>query len=297
MKNPEYIFGSIALIFDIDGVLVEPGTLNVPEEVKMLLLYTPEFFVTVASGRSLGWCWTIGEQIQSSGVFAENGLVFQFHKGEMSKDWQISRVLKTDINTLKELLELKTIEGTHGRITIRIGNQEYSIFVEVGKKEVLTLGTLEVERWNNEGHSLTPQELKEKCAAIISKNKLRIGILGPYSDGHIDFQPVADDGQLLDKRIIPGILKFTFPKKFKKIVALVDGQNDISLALQPDVFPVTFANGIDAIKQIVAARKGLIIDAPGYAGGCAEALRILRKNLLGITSLDLQEINASTILL
>lgn len=284
----------IALILDGDGVLVKPGTQDVPEEVRTLLFFTPEFFPIVATGRPLGWGWTIGEQIHAIGVFGENGLVFQSRKGEQIEDaWSISRTLKTDAGALKEALHFEIIGGSRAKITVN--EQEYPVFVELGKEEILTLGTLEVEQRETEEFLLTPQELKQMCADIIRKNKLRIGILGPYSDGHVEFLPLSDDGRLLDKRIIPGILQFRFKGKFEKLIAFIDGANDISLALHKDVFPVTFANGVDAIKQIVAARNGLIVDMPGYEGGCAEALRILRNDLLGIRSLDIQRINASVI--
>lgn len=280
------------LILDSDGVLVKPGTYDVPDEVRTLLSFTLEFFVVIASGRALPWCWEIGKKINAAGVFAENGLVFQFSKGEGLEDpWRLSSVLKTDIDALKKALGFQIIEGA--RAKIRINGQEYPVFVEPGKEEILTLGALEPKTWKKEGPLLAPHALREECAKIIRESKLKIGILGPHSDGHVEFLPVADDGRTLDKRIIPDILKSRFPGKFKKILAFVDGINDVSLALHKDVFPVTFANGTDVIKQIIASRNGLLVDTPGYEGGCAQALRVLRGDLPAIKSLDLKRISAS----
>ena len=83
-------YGKTAILFDEDGVLVKPGAQVVPEDVQRLLTFFPAMRFVV-SGRALGWCWIIATQLVMDpndrgnryGVFAENGLVYQFFSDDV----------------------------------------------------------------------------------------------------------------------------------------------------------------------------------------------------------------------
>ena len=179
----------------------------------------------------------------------------------------------------RKAIQLRVGEGL--RATIQMNGEVYPVLIEQGKKEVFTLATKSIGGLVNEGLELNPEELKDKISEFLERRDLKIGVVGPYPDGNIDFLPLGEEGVMLDKGVVPGLIQSSFPS-VTRIFALVDGDNDISLAAHPDVFPITFANGSDGVKTVVRQKGGIVIERVGYEGGCAEALRIIRSHFMGI---------------
>jgi len=262
----------VAVIFDIDGVLVKEGERKVSDAIQRLCNLTP-FLPFIASGKPINYCWILGHQISANGVFAENGTVHQLSRDRVVADDIVSVVKNSDIALLKEALHFRGIGWAHAEV--EIDGEVSPVLFEPGKAAILTLATLDNCRW-------TPLELKERVQTLIQKHRLRIEVVGPHKDGCLDFQPVDEHGQPYDKRSVPGVIKERFPF-VQTIVALIDGDNDLPLASHPDVYPITFKNGSDGVKNIVG-RRGFVIEKVGYEGGCLEALYYIRREFLGITS-------------
>ena len=264
----------VAVIVDIDGVLVKEGGRKVSDDIQRLCSLTP-FLPVIASGKSVDYCWILGYQISAKGVFAENGTVYQLFKTADDRVVTadvVSVVKNSDIALLKQALCFR--ETGHGHAEIEIEGEVSPVLFEPGKAAILTLATLDNCRW-------TPLELKERIQTLILKHRLRIEVVGPHKDGCLDFQPVDEHGQPYDKRSVPGVIRERFPF-VQTIVALIDGDNDLPLASHPDVYPITFKNGSDKVKSIVG-RRGLVIEKVGYEGGCLDALYYIRREFLGIT--------------
>lgn len=285
------LWPEVAVIADLDGVLTEDGQTQVSEDLRPLFQLTPVLSF-VASGRPLEYCWEVGSQIHARGVFAENGLRYQFtgvKDGKIYAEPAKAVACRNEIPRLKELIGFEVTRAPRAKVTIE-GDSSPVLF-ELGKKEMLTLATREVRdqglfvslndcRW-------TAQELHELSVRVIRSKGLRVAALGPYRDGNIDYQPADQDGQPYGKRIIPQVIRQRFPW-VKKIVVLVDGPNDVQLAADSDVFPVTFGNGCDATKKAVEENGGLVLESPGYEGGCVQAMQYIRQEFLGLEPLDLQ---------
>ena len=271
----------IAIIADSDGVLVQPGKHDVSKDVSRLFRFTP-VVAFVATGRSLNWGWTIGEQIGARGVFAENSARYQFGRSvnfTYSLEEERCVVDPAHIQCLAKLIQLGRDEG--GSIaTIQINGTRGRVFVHPDKKATLTLGTRASDGSKVSGCPWISEQLKDKLTKLIEMQGLEIGCIGPFSDGNLDFQP-QKDGRLVDKSWIPPIVQERFPSA--RPVALVDGINDVSLARHPLVYPITFANGCKEVKEAVRERGGLIIPKVGHEGGCLEALYYIRREFLGIT--------------
>lgn len=272
-----------AFVFDADGVLVQQRQVKASLDLQNLLRGTP-VLKFVASGRRLGSCWEIGSQISARGVFAENGARYQISSNDAK-----SAVLYNDIPRFKEIIEFERNGSPYAKVTL--GGKRSKVLVELGKQEILTLGTVSMRDQGLE-HKLpdccwSSGELRELTIDVIKRESLNISVLGPYEDHNIDYQPIDPNGVPYDKRIIPDIICENFPW-VKTIIVFVDGPNDVGLASRPDVLPITFENGCDEVKEVVEANGGIVFKGAGYEGGCIKAVQYVRKEILGMEFFDLE---------
>lgn len=254
-------------IFDADGVLVEPNQTAVPKSVLKILRKSNALKV-VASGKSLERCWEIGNQINAEAVFGENGAVYQF-RGDSPRH----TVDMTAIATLKTLIHFRVTHIDPPQATITLNGKTSRMLYEPGK-DILTLWTRAVSgRWDSfEGSLWEESFVIEKMREIIRRESLNINIVGPHSDGGIDFNPYG-----VDKSQSIKILKEMFPAL--PVFVFVDGDNDKELAEHPDAFVVTFSNATETIMSIARQKiergMGCVLGKPGYQSGLTEALKNL----------------------
>lgn len=260
-------------IFDVDGVLVEPNHIEVPKETVEELTYS-NAFIALASGKTVDRCLTVGQQINADAVFGENGAVYQMCGGGAN----YTTADMAEIKRLKYLLKFRRVVKKNPndppQAVIVINKKVSRVIYEPGK-EILTLWTRPVKgRWENfTGSRFTEAEVIEGISEIIKNNGLKIEIIGPHSDGGIDFMPVG-----IDKSISVGLLKQMLPDL--PVFVFVDGDNDIGLTEHPDTFVVTFSNATPKImsaakKKIEQGMALIITDKMGYECGVSEALRII----------------------
>jgi len=276
----------VAGIFDLDGVLVPQRQVRIFQDLSVLLRATC-MLKFVASGRPLGSCWEVGSQISARGVFAENGAWYQ-----MSDDKPKSAVLSNDIPRFREAIGLEMPSGVGSPYArIMLGGECSPILVESGKQEILTLGTVSMREQGIECHlpdcRWDSKELRDLTLDVIKRQGLNIGVYGPYEDHNIDYQPMDLKGVPYDKRIIPDIIREHFPW-VEKIIAFVDGPNDVGLAGQPGVLPITFENGCDEVKKVVKENGGIVFDGLGYVDGCINAVQHVRTEIMSLGPFDLE---------
>lgn len=265
---------SAIYIFDMDGVLVKPNHVEVKNEA-IEALYGANAFIAIASGKTIDRCLTVGNQIGADAVFCENGAVYQI----MGRDKEYTTQDMNDIKRLKYLLRFRKVVSKNPddppQAVIVLQKKLARVIYEPGK-DILTLWTRPVKgRWENfKGSRLDEARLIEEISAIIKADSLNIEIIGPHSDGGIDFMP-----QGVDKSLSIKILREMFPDL--PIFVFVDGDNDVGLAEHADTFVVTFANATQKIRAITQTKgqigKSLLIaDKIGYECGVSEALKIIR---------------------
>lgn len=247
----------VALLFDVEGVAVMQGTLDVRQEIPQLLKHAPTFNCVV-SGRDLDRCKLIAQQMGNiHALFAENGPLYQI--GDMKP------ICIADRDALESFRKALCMQSVGDReVLIEIGGVRSLVRVEP-KISIISFEPDGECRWS-------PLELKEMLSDIVQARQLPAEVIGPHPDGGIDVQPFSIEGRPLNKGIVVNILRQAFPW-IENFVAFIDGKNDRPLALHPDVFPITFQNGDEEIKTIVSQRGGWIIPEVGYLGGCTRAIQ------------------------
>ena len=248
---------AVAAIFDLDGVVVAPGTSSVPQDVSGSLA-TAVTLNFIVSGRGLERCSRIGEQMGTiHGVFAENGPLYRLRGRDV--------VCAADESALDEFRDAVGMRLVGEReAVIEIDGRSCRIGLEP-KRTIISFEPGPSCAWS-------PAQLAEKLSDLVRACRLRAQIIGPLHDGGIDVQPFSIDGFPLNKGITVDVVQTEFPE-IERVFALIDGKNDRPLAEHPRVFPITFRNGDRGIQDIVSRRGGWIIDQVGYLGGCAEAIR------------------------
>lgn len=286
MMNPEIwervLWPKVAIIFDCDGVLVPQRQVKVSSDLRDLIKGTQTLNV-VATGRPLGSAWEVGSQISAKGAFGENGLRYQMMETDV-----VCPITNNDIPRFKKVIRFEYQHSPFAKITL--GGERSQVLVEIGKHQILTLGTVSMREQGLE-HKLpscrwSSGELRELTLELIKRKSLRVAVLGPYEDHNLDFQPTDENGVPYDKRLIPGIIRERFPW-VETIIACVDGPNDIGLATEADI-SFTFENGCDEVKRAVKENGGIVFPGVGNETGCIAAMQFVRQEFLGLEAFDLE---------
>ena len=271
--SPFSTLTNLVLLFDVDGVLVKYGEKTVPAEIVSLLRNKPLIKMLV-SGKSLSWCWGIGEQIRANAVFAENALVYR----SRCREAPVLTADLVDLQRLKQIINFKVIAEAEYLAEITLDGVTSLILFEPGKniltfwiepKEKMRMFKLNDSLW-------TEEYVLQKIRHTILDNKLFIEIAGPFKDGGVDFLPMGvDKSRAVDKA------KELFPNK--RIIVFGDDLNDIPMVSRDEVFAVTFLGNanpkvIERVMEKQAKGEGMIFEKPGYEGGLEDALAWIFKN-------------------